>query len=43
MSVTSKSAAKKVTKNLPPKKVVKGGLVKTGWTNNHNETLLGAE
>jgi hypothetical protein len=28
MAATSKSTAKKVTKNLPPKKPVKGGVIR---------------
>jgi hypothetical protein len=30
MAVTSKSTAKKVTKHLPPKKTVKGGIIING-------------
>ena len=40
MAANPKSSSKKVTRALPPKKPIKGGVVRTGWSNNHNLTLV---
>ena len=36
----NKRPSKHATKNLPPKKPVKGGAPRTGWSSNHNLTLV---